>query len=241
MPHKIKGTALVTGAAKRIGRDVAVHLAAQGYHIALHYNTSKPAAMATAQAIRKKGVRCELFACDLADERAVSQLVPDVLKSFPNFNLLVNSASIFKPNQLGAQNLDLFKAHWDINFKAPYILSCEFARLAARGQIVNFIDTNVARHKSAYADYLLTKKALYEFTQMAAVQFGPKVRVNGIAPGMILASVNHQADDRRKRAQSIPLQRVGNTSYITQTVQFLLDNDYLTGQIIPVDGGEQLV
>ncbi len=238
---KNKPTALVTGGAKRIGREIALYLAGQGYNIALHYNNSKAEAMNTAQAIYKMGVRCELFACDLADEAQVIKLMPSVYKAFPNISLLVNSASIFVPNSLGAQDLSLYKAHWDINFKAPYILSCEFARLVKKGQIINLIDTNVGRHRSRYADYLLTKKALYEFTQMAAVQFGPKIRVNGISPGMILPPVNNQPDDRTKRAQSIPLKRVGNPKYIAQTVQFLLENDYITGQIIANDGGEQLI
>ncbi len=238
---KNKPTALVTGGAKRIGREIALHLAGQGYNIALHYNSSKAEAMSTAQAIFKKNVRCELFCCDLADEAAVLKLMSQVYKAFPNIALLVNSASIFVPNKLGAQDLSLYKAHWDINFKAPYILSCEFARLVNKGQIINLIDTNVGRHRSRYADYLLTKKALYEFTQMAAVQFGPAIRVNGISPGMILPPVNNQPDDRKRRALTIPLKRVGDPKYLTQTLQFLLDNDYITGQIIANDGGEQLV
>lgn len=238
---KNKPTALVTGGAKRIGREIALHLAGQGYNIALHYNSSKAEAMSTAQAIFKKKLRCELFCCDLANEAEVLKLMPAVYKAFPNISLLVNSASIFVPNQLGAQDLSLYKAHWDINFKAPYILSCEFARLVNKGQIINLIDTNVGRHRSRYADYLLTKKALYEFTQMAAVQFGPAIRVNGISPGMILPPVNNQPDDRKRRALNIPLKRVGNPKQITQTLQFLLENDYITGQIIVNDGGEQLI
>lgn len=233
-------TALVTGAAKRLGRAAALHLAGQGYNIALHYNSSKAQAMDTAQAIYKKGVRCELFACDLADEKAVKELLPKVHKAFPNLNLLVNSASIFIPNKFGDKDLDLFKAHWDINFKAPYILSCAFSRLVKKGQVVNFIDANVAKHESRYADYLLTKKALYEFTQMAAVQWGPALRVNGIAPGMILPPIHHP-DDRKARARNIPLKRVGDPKYVLQALQYLLDNDYVTGQVLAVDGGEQLV
>ena len=238
---KSKGTALVTGAAKRIGQAIALHLADQGYHIALHYNSSKPEAMKTAQAIYKKGVRCELFAGDLADETQVSKVMAQVHRAFPGVNLLVNSASIFFPNQFGAQDLKLFKALWQINFNAPYILSCEFARLAKKGHIINFIDTNVAKYTSRYADYLLTKKALGEFTKMAAVEWGPKIRVNGISPGMILPPVNNQPDDRQKRSLKIPLQKTGNPRYIVQTLDFLLNNDYITGQIIAVDGGENLV
>ncbi len=238
---KKQGTALVTGGAKRLGKAMALHLAAQGYNIALHYNDSKAEAIKTAHLISKKGVRCELFSCDLADTNGVQRLVAQVNKALSNFNLLINSASIFKPNTFGAINLSLFESHWAINFKAPYILSCEFARLVKKGQIINLIDTNAVKYTSRYEDYLLTKKALGEFTKMAAVSWGPAIRVNGIAPGMILPPVNHQKDDRLARAQKIPLKRVGDPQYILQTLQFLIENTYLTGQIIAVDGGEQLV
>ena len=213
MKIKSKGTALVTGGAKRLGAAVALHLAGQGYHVALHYNRSKPEAMKTARAIYKTGVRCELFACDLMDEKAVSALVPLVNKSLPNLNLLVNSASMFIPSRFG-EDMGLFKAHWDVNFKAPYILSCAFSRLVRSGHIINFIDTNVSKNVTSYQDYLLTKKALYAFTQMSAAAWGPGIRVNGISPGMILAPVGRQPDDRALRAKKIPLKRVGDPKYI---------------------------
>lgn len=241
MSSKIKPTALVTGAARRIGRQVALHLAREGYQIALHYHRSKPEAMATAQAIHKMGVRCELFYCDLSDEAQTLKLVSQTYKAFPGFNVLINSASIFIPNQFGAEDLTLFKKHWDVNFKAPYILTAEFARLVKSGQVINFVDANVVKYKTKYADYLMTKKALLEFTKMAAVQWGPHIRINAVSPGMILAPVNNQPDDRIKRARQIPLQRIGNPTNILQSVQFLLKNDYLTGQIIANDGGESLI
>jgi len=97
MSRRVLQTALVTGAGKRLGRAVALHLAEQGYNIAIHYHGSKPEAMSTAQAIYKKGVRCELFSADLSDERSVSELLPKVYKAFPNLSLLINSASIFVP------------------------------------------------------------------------------------------------------------------------------------------------
>ncbi|MDE2221968.1 MAG: SDR family oxidoreductase [Candidatus Omnitrophica bacterium] len=241
MPSRIKGTALVTGAAKRLGREAALYLAKEGYAVALHYHRSKPEAMSAQKAICKMGVRCELFCADLNDEAQTLALLPEVFKAFPTLNLLVNSASIFIPNQFGALDLTLFKNHWNVNFKAPYVLGCEFARLVKKGHVINFVDTNVVKYKTRYADYLMTKKALLEFTRMAAVQWGPSIRVNGISPGMILPPVNDQPDDRLKRARSIPLQRVGNPANILQSLRFLLENDYLTGQIIANDGGESLV
>ena len=242
MPKKISQPAvLITGGAKRLGQVMAMHLAKQGYAIALHYSASKISAVKTQQAILKLKVPCELFQADLADEKQAVRLVGDVVKRFAGLNLLINSASIFIPNRFGAQNLTLFKAHWNINYKAPYLLSCEFVRLVKKGQIVNFIDTNVTQYASLHQDYLMTKKALAEFTKMSSVAWGPHIRVNGISPGMILAPVNNQPDDRRKRALRIPLQKVGDPRYVLQVLQLLLDNEYLTGQIIAVDGGEALV
>jgi NAD(P)-dependent dehydrogenase (short-subunit alcohol dehydrogenase family) len=241
MKRKPLGTVLVTGAAKRLGQAIALHLADQGYGIALHYHSSKAEAMKTASLIYKKNVPCELFSCDLADQKQVLRLMAEVKKSMPDLRLLVNSASIFVPNSFGAQDLSLFEAHWAINFKAPYILSCEFARLVKQGEIINFIDTNVVKNTTRYADYLLTKKALAEFTKMSAASWGPAIRVNGISPGMILAPVNSQPDDRLKRAKRIPLQKLGNPGFILETIDYLLKNTYITGQIVTVDGGEQLV
>lgn len=241
MKQKIKGTALVTGAGKRLGRQIALALASQGYNIALHYNNSKAQAMTTAREIDKAQVRCELFNCDLSDLKATAALVSKVHKAFSDLNVLVNSASIFIPNKFGAQNLNLFEALWDINFRAPYILSCEFSRLVKKGQIINLIDTNVVKYTTRYADYLLTKKALAEFTKMAAVAWGPRIKVNGISPGMILPPVHGGKDDRQRRAKMIPLRTLGDPQYIVETLQFLLENTYITGQIIAVDGGEALV
>lgn len=236
-----RGTVLVTGAAKRLGRAIALHLADQGYGIALHYNASKKEAMQTASLIYSKNVPCELFCCDLGDPKAAAGLIAQVKASFKDFNLLVNSASIFIPNRFGADDMRLFEAHWAINFKAPYILSCEFARLVKKGSIINLIDTNVVKDVSRYEDYLLTKKALADFTRMSAASWGPALRVNGISPGMILPPVNGQKDDRRERAGKIPLKQVGSPVFILDAVDFLLKNSYVTGQIIAVDGGEGLV
>lgn len=238
---KTRRAAFITGGAKRLGQAIALQLASQGYDIALHYHSSKIEAAKTQQLILAKGVRCELFACDLAHERDVLRLMTDVVKSFKDVTVLVNNASIFIPNRFGAQDLTLFKSHWDINFKAPYILSCEFARLVKKGQIINFIDTNVVKNVSHHEDYLLTKKSLADFTKMAAASWGPHIRVNGISPGMILAPVNNQPDDRQKRANRIPLKKVGNPTYILKALSSILANEYITGQIMTVDGGEALI
>ena len=140
----VKGqTVLVTGGAKRLGLAVALHLAGQGYNIALHYHHSKTEAMKTAQTLYKNGVRCELFAADLSDESQAKELLPVVFKAFGNLSLLVNSASIFIPNEFGGQDLTLFKKHWQINYTAPYILSCAFKTLVKNQLIPINLELNI--------------------------------------------------------------------------------------------------
>ena len=237
---KIKKAALVTGSAKRIGQALAICLAKRGYDIALHYHQSHRDILATARAVKKCGVRCETFQCDLNDSSHTQNLISQAKKSFPHLNLLINSASIFVPSGFDGRNLKLFDEHININLKTPFVLMSELARLCKRGQIVNLLDTNIVKNKTSYVAYLLSKKALAELTKMAAVSFAPRIRVNGIAPGLILPPEGKTNGYLEQRAQKIPLKRVGGTRYICQSLEFLLDNDYLTGQILFNDGGEHL-
>ena len=238
---KIKNAALVTGSAKRIGQALALSLARRGHDLALHYHTSERDILKTARAIRKFGVRCEIFGCDLNSESATQKFIAQVHKKFPHLNLLVNSASLFIPSGFDGRNLKLFNEHMNINLKAPFILMSEFARLCKRGQIVNLLDTNIVKNKTSYAAYLLSKKALAELTKLAAVSFAPHIRVNGIAPGLILPPEGKSSSYLQKRARHIPLKRAGNVCSLCQSLDFLLDNSYLTGQILFNDGGEHLI
>ncbi len=234
------GTAVVTGASKRIGQAIALMLAGWGYKIALHYNHSQKKAQSTAGQIEKLGTECELFDCDLANEQEVSKLMSRIYKKFPDLNLLVNSASIFKKSKFEIKDLKLFNDHFAVNLKAPFILSCEFYRLCKKGQIINLLDTNIVKNKTGHAAYLLTKKSLADMTKLAAIEFAPHIRVNGIAPGLILPPRGETSRYLDRMADGIPLRRKGDVSYITQSVKFLLENDYLTGQFLFIDGGEHL-
>ena len=184
----MKSSALVTGGGKRIGRAIALDLAARGFSIALHYHQSDKEAKITAAKIRKRRVRCEIFSCDLSNEQTTQELINTVVntKSFPPLKLLVNCASIFEKSQLSTSNIDFFNRHLAVNCIAPLILSREFFRICKRGQIINILDTHITDNKTAYADYLLSKKLLAELTQLSAVEFAPNIRVNAIAPGLIL-------------------------------------------------------
>lgn len=237
---KNAGTALVTGAARRIGRAIALELASLGYSIALHYHHSKEQAEVSAAEIRQKGVRCELFSCDLSDETQTSNLTAKVFKKFPSLNLLVNSASLFERSEFAVKDLKLFNDHFAINLKAPFILSCDFFRLCKKGQIINLLDANIVKNQTSHVAYLLTKKSLADMTKLAAVAFAPHIRVNGIAPGLILPARGETAESLDRMARKIPLKRKGDILTITQSIKFLIENDYLTGQIIFNDGGEHL-
>ncbi len=237
----MQDAALITGGAKRIGKEISLLLSALGYDIALHYNHSAAEARQTSLQIQSNGVRCETFRCDLSSEKNVSGLISTVKRKFPNLNLLVNSASIFEKSSLIAGSASALNTHFAANLKAPYILSCQFARACKKGQIINLLDTNISKNKTAYSAYLLSKKSLAEFTKLAAVEFAPNIRVNAIAPGLILPPERKNKDYLERLAKRIPLKRRGHPGQIALTVQFLLENDFVTGQTIFVDGGEHLL
>lgn len=232
--------ALVTGAAVRIGRAIAEALAQRGYDIAIHYHTSKNEAEKLAEDIQNKGVNCDFFQADLSRFSEHSRLVERVKETFPHLNVLVNSASIFEKASLTDTEEDLFDRHFDINLKAPFFLCRDFARLIGQGQIINILDQRIARHHSTYFAYTLTKKTLAELTRMAATELAPKIRVNAIAPGYILPPAGQDRSTLEYLDRKIPLQQQGNLKQIQQAVHYLIENDFVTGQILYVDGGENL-
>ena len=238
---KRQGSALITGGAKRIGRSLVISLASRGYNIALHYHSSRDSALKTAAAIKKQGGRCVLFSCNLADARQTEKLIRKVKKTLPDLNLLVNNASVFEKSSLKKGSLKSFDRHFAINFKAPLILTKEFANKCKRGHIVHLLDTSIAKNRISHFAYLLSKKALFELTKLSAVELGPAIRVNGIAPGLILPPQGVGRSILSKRAKQIPLKRKGDPAHITQALMFLLENDFLTGQVIFTDGGESLI
>jgi|SRR3989338_4140622 len=236
-PRKV---ALVTGGAKRIGEAVCRALARCGYSVALHYSTSGAAAAQTAMRISRDGGVCATFACNLADAHATEDLLPAVLEEFDRLDVLVNSASIFEKSTLAESSLDVWDRHFTVNLKAPYILMRAFARYVKQGSIINILDTHVVRNKTVHAAYLLSKKALFELTKMAAIEFAPRIRVNAVAPGLILPPGSEKTNYLDRLVKQVPLRRKGNVAHIAHAVLFLLENDYVTGQVIYEDGGVHL-
>jgi NAD(P)-dependent dehydrogenase (short-subunit alcohol dehydrogenase family) len=237
---KPKGTALITGGAKRIGRSIALLLAEKGYDIALQYNTSRQEADEVAKEIQQMGRNCELFACDFSSMEEVRKLIPAVFSKCPNCNVLINNASIFEESSFLETEEGFYDRHFQINFKTPFFLTQAFAKRCYEGHVINLIDTKAVRTVTKFFAYTLTKKALYEFTKMAAKELAPNIRVNGVGPGVILPPPGGDESYLLTRKKDLPLQRHGDTDCIANTVAFLLENHFITGHCVLVDGGEHL-
>ena len=240
-------TAIVTGGAVRLGRALALGLAEAGANIVLHYGHSRSAAEQTAQEIHAKGVTVQLIAADFkSPETAARDVVATALEDAP-IDILINSAAIFEPGTLRETTTELWDRHFNINLKAPFFLAKEFAahfeKLNARqGHILNLLDWR-ATHPSAgtsHLAYTLAKSGLAALTKALAVELGPRIQVNGIAPGAILPPPGAHEADFQKLANNNPLRRVGSPEEIVRAALYLLRSDFLTGEILHVDGGEHL-
>jgi NAD(P)-dependent dehydrogenase (short-subunit alcohol dehydrogenase family) len=242
--------ALVTGAARRLGRAIALELAQHGWDIALHYGRSQAQALETQNEIRQIGRHCELFAADLAQPEQVQALVPAVLDRFGHLDALVNSASRFeqdRPESFSAANL---LAHLGPNLAAPLLLAQALHRhLQAggankefrRGVVVNLLDQKLYNLNPDFFSYTLTKAALQAATTMMAQALAPQLRCVGIAPGLTMPS-HLQTDEDFARTQALsPLGRASQPQDIASAVLFALNNSAITGSTLVVDGGQHLL
>lgn len=239
----MKNYALVTGSADRIGKAVAVHLANQGYHLVLHYNSSKEKAEKLKNEIESiyENIKVELLQINFLKENDFNQIFKDLKKKKVIVDLLVNCASDFIPSNFKEEGSELFEKEMTINFKNPYLLTKAFASVFGKGNIINFIDTKATKNSTVHLDYILSKKLLSDFTKISAVELAPHIRVNGIAPGLILPPEGKDESYLLNLAQNIPLKSIGSLEEIVKAVQFILDSTFFTGQILYIDGGEHLV
>lgn len=234
--------ALITGASQRIGKAMAEHLAHQGWSVAIHYNHSAELAAELAARLSEQYPqgRFRLFRADLLQEAETEKLLPAVIQEMGVPQLLINNASIFEPAQLKETSSGFFDRQMAVNFKAPFLLIRDFAVLCRKGVIVNLTDTRITANKSDFAAYTLAKKSLWELTKMAAFELGPDIRVNALAPGLTLAPAHEGEAYLQKLAAGIVLKRPGGVEPILKSLNFILENDYLTGQLLFCDGGENL-
>ena len=235
-------TALITGASQRIGRALTLHLAEKGWNVMIHYNASAEKALELARQLQKKfpAQQFETLQGNLSNTEEVKDLLPKALGVFSKINLLVNNASVFDPGYIDETSLELFDQQMDVNLKAPFFLIQCFKNLIGEGNIINFLDTRVTDNYSNFAAYSLSKKALWELTKMAALEFAPEIRVNAIAPGVTLAPADKGQSYLENLAQQIPMKKPGGVEPIIQSLDYILNNKHLTGQLLFADGGENL-
>lgn len=232
--------ALITGAANRIGRSMAMELAHLGYHILIHYRSSKDAAEELKKEIEQYGQKARLIQFDFMKNPDYEQLFSDLAKENITIEILVNSASDFTNSQLIDEGNELLQREFTSNFEGAYSLTKTFARIFKKGLVVNMLDTKISKDTTTHFDYLLSKKLLAEFTKMAAVELAPHIRVNGICPGLVLPPAGKDEDYLLNLAKDIPLKRIGSLTDIQRTLRFFVESEFVTGQFIYVDGGDHL-
>ena len=235
--------ALVTGAARRIGRALALDLAARGWAVAVHYNASVAEAQALVAEIREGGGRAVALQADLRNEAAVEVLLPEATAALGPLGLLVNNASVFEPDGPDHSPRALWDAHMETHLRAPLLLTGAFARQLpddARGLVVNMLDSRVWTPGPGFASYTASKTGLWTLTRTLAQELAPRIRVNAIGPGPTLPNSRQSPEDFARQCRATPL-GVGTTpAEICAALQFLLAAPALTGQMIALDGGLHL-
>ena len=231
-------TALVTGGAIRLGRSVALHLADRGYNIALQYCSSRESAEQTAKEARKFDIQCKTYCADFTDFNSTPLLMGQVLADFNSIDLLVNSAANFIQKKIEETSNSELLDTININLMAPFILMREFKKKVNNGLIINILDERILRRVSTFGAYSVSKSALAHLTELSAVSWGETVRVNGIAPGLILPPVGISGEYLLEKAPNIPTKTHGNMSDILSGIDYLLDNSFVNGEILFIDGGE---
>lgn len=230
--------ALVTGAAHRLGKAFALTLARQGFDIVLHYHQSIDAALQTQAEVESVGRRVILSRADLTEPHEIQSLI----STLDALEVLVNSAAFMPGGNVDALTIENWDTSLDLNLRAPFLLSQECAKkMTDGGLIVNITDVGAQKAWSRYPSYTVSKAALESLTRILARALAPKIRVNAIAPGYVLQSDIVSPEEWERLINRIPLKRPARTDEIASALEFLLKNEYITGQTIVVDGGYSLV
>jgi NAD(P)-dependent dehydrogenase (short-subunit alcohol dehydrogenase family) len=239
----IPKAALVTGGAQRVGRALALALAGDGFAVAIHYRGSREAAEDLVGLIRAKGGTAIALAADLANEEAVTALLPLAEREFGPIGCLVNNAAVFANDTADTVTRESWDLHLAVNLRAPFVLIQNFAaRLPAHlgGVVINLLDQRVWSLTPYFVSYTLAKAGLWTLTQTMAMALAPRIRVNGIGPGPALPSPRQSPEQFVRQCELMPLRRGTSPQEIAAAMRFILSAPAMTGQMVALDGGQHL-
>ncbi len=243
MSAEIPKAVLVTGAARRVGRAIALDLAAEGWAVAIHYYGAGEEALETVAEITSGGGQALALAADLADEKATAKLIPDAVAALGPLGGLINNAARFEDDTIATVTRQSWDAHLAVNLRAPLVLCQAFAeQLPAdtSGAIVNLLDQRVWNLTPYFLSYTVSKSALWTLTRTLALALAPRIRVNAIGPGPTLPSRKQSEAQFKRQYESLPLARRTEVEEICRAVRFLLAAPSVTGQMLALDGGQHL-
>ena len=238
----MRNYALVTGSSDRIGKALSLELAERGYHLILHYNSSSEKVEKLKAEIEKDyKVTAHLLHINFMEENNFDQIFQELKDKNFNIQVLVNCASDFQRSTFNDKGSELLRKEFKINFEIPYLITKSYANTFKNGHIINFLDTKITKNSTDRLDYILSKKLLKDFTQLSAVELAPQFKVNAIAPGLVLPPPGEGKEYLLNLADEIPLKTIGNIEEILKAFRFLLESNFVTGQILYIDGGDHLV
>ena len=235
---------LVTGAAKRLGRAIALDLAAAGWNVAIHYNGSADDAEQVATEVRAKGVRAALVRGNFAREQETAAMVPAAAKAIGPLTALINSASLFEDDDWRSATRQSWDDHMEANLRAPFLMAQMFAKQLPReekGNIINIIDQRVLKPTPQFLSYSLSKAGLFWLTKTLAQGMGPHIRVNAVGPGPTLKNPRQSDTDFNRQRDATILKHGADPADICAAVRYLLTANAVTGQMLAVDGGQHLI
>lgn len=233
-------TALVTGAAKRLGRAIALALAEEGVSIVAHYNTSRADSELLAEQCGRLGVPAHCLAADLAEPEEAVELIGRATDVAGPLDIVINNASIFPSDTLADFTAESIDVNVKVNAVAPALIARAFAERGRAGDVVNLLDARMSSTDNDHLSYHLSKRMLYAFTRLMALEYAPDVRVNAVAPGLVLPPAGRDESYLESKRHTNPLHSYGSPGDVADAVLFLLKSEFTTGQVIYVDGGRHM-
>ena len=234
---------LITGAATRVGKAIALHFAKKGWNIALHYFRSSSKAKELKKIIEQNWVKVVLIKADLKNPKQVEKIVPLAKKKLGAIDCLINNAALFEKDDISNFTTKSWNDHFNINLLAPAILTKQFAKQASKktvSNIINIIDQRIFNLTPFFMSYTISKSGLQTLTKTMAMRLGPNIKVNAIAPGPTIKSKRQTDKHFRNQVKSTLLKKSVRLEDICDTVEFLINNNSITGQIVAVDSGQNL-